>query len=245
MIRHFIPFTVVLWVAAIPLAAQEAPLVKAEIRMLAFTPDLKQKEVYAQDPAAAATAASVRAPVKSYLNHEFSTVMLKGRKIVFTTKPDRASLTRDGECIGEATLPDGANSVILMFLPGKPGAKARCQVMAIPDSKRAFPAGSYHATNLSPLPVRVMLEQKVYDFKPGQVSLIENPPTGEGQQSAMRTFVFKDDAWKQVAAGFWPHPGDARGLLVLFQNSASGAVQLRGFDDIAPRAPLPEQAQVN
>ena len=59
MIRHFIPFTAVLWAAAFPLAGQEAPLVKAEIRMLAFTPDLKQKEVYAQDPAAAATAASV------------------------------------------------------------------------------------------------------------------------------------------------------------------------------------------
>lgn len=228
---------VVLWPSVGQLAAQTPPGAKVEIRMLAFSPDLQKPEAYAHDPAADPTAVSVAAPIKTYLNHQFSNVQLKTRKITFTTKPDRASLTRDGELIGEVTLPDGANSAILLFLPGKPGDKARCQIMAINDSKKAFPAGSYHVTNLSPLPIRMMLEEKNFDFKPGAVMLIEDPPVREGRQTGMRTFAFKDNAWKAIATGLWPHPGNARGVLVLFQDPVTTDVQLRAFDDDPPREP--------
>ncbi|MEO7100117.1 MAG: hypothetical protein ABI162_12200 [Luteolibacter sp.] len=219
------------------LSAQAPPALRAEIRMLAFTPDLQHAESYVQDPAAEPTATSVAAPIKSYLNHEFSTVVQKSRKMVFTTKPDRASLTREGETIGEVTLPEGMESAILLFLPGKPGDKTLCKILAINDSKRAFPAGSYNATNLSPLPIRLMLEQKNFDFKPGGTLLIENPPVREGGQSGMRTFAFKDNVWKAIASSLWTPPGEGRRVLVLFQDPVSGDVQLRAFDDDPPRAP--------
>ena len=237
MIRKVFPVAAVLCSAVFPLAAQEPPSVRAEIRMLAFTSAQKQKEAYAQDPTAAVTAESVAAPIKTYLNHQFSTVSLKSRKIVFTTKPDRASITREGELIGEVTLPEGANSAILLFLPGKPGGKARCQIMAINDSKHAFPAGSYHVTNLSPLPIRLTLEEKIFDFKPGQVTSIEDPPVGASGQSGMRTFMFKNNAWQPISTGLWPHPGNARGVLVLYLDPASDNVQLLAFDDVPPRDP--------
>ncbi len=235
MLHKFVPVAAVLLSAVCPLAAQETPAIRAEIRMLAFTSDLQHAEAYAQDPAGPDTAVAVKAPIKTYLNHQFSIIQFKSRKIVFTTKPDRASLTREGELIGEVTLPDDVNSAILLFLPSKAGGKSLCQIMAINDSKKAFPSGSYHATNLSALPIRLMLEKKNYDFKPGQEILIEDPPVREGRQSGMRTFAFKDNAWMPVATGLWPHPGDARGVLVLFQNPASGDVQLRAFDDDPPR----------
>jgi hypothetical protein len=137
--------------------------------------------------------------------------------------------------IGEVTLPSGANSAILLFLPGKD--KNSAQIMAIDDSKRAFPAGSFHATNLSPLPIKLMLEEKQFDFKPGQAQLIQDPPTGDTGQTAMRTFSFKNNAWGPVATSLWPHPGDARSVLVFYQNPNAGEVQLRSFADVPPRAP--------
>jgi hypothetical protein len=221
------------------LMAQESSAVRAEVRLLAFSDAVKVKEVFAQDPAAPPDAPSVAVPVKTYLNHQFNPLELKSRKIVFTTKPDRASLTREGEVAGEVTLPDGGNSSILLFLPGKPGGKSMYQIMAVPDSKRAFPAGSFNITNLSPLPVRLMLEDKNFDFKPGQNHIVENPPVRPDGQSGMRAFAFKDEKWISISTGLWPSPGDARGLMILFLEPVSGNVQLQSFDDVPPRVPKP------
>lgn len=219
----------------VSLSAQDSAPGKVEIRMLAFSSAQQKKEAFAHDPLADPTAAAVPAPIKTYLNHQFSTVILKSRKIVFTTKIGRDSMKTPEDVIGEVTLPSGANSAILLFLPGKD--KNSAQIMAIDDSKRAFPAGSFHATNLSPFPIKLMLEEKQFDFKPGQAQLIQDPPTGDTGQTAMRTFSFKNNAWGPVATSLWPHPGDARSVLIFYQNPSAGEVQLRSFADVPPRTP--------
>ena len=225
--------------SALSINAQVTNSLHAEIRMLSFSPDLALSVAFAQDPAAQ-DSVSIPSPIKNYLNHEFSTVQLKTRKIAFTKKSDKASLTREGELIGEVTLPEGGNSAILLFLPGSPGAKASCQILAIVDSKRAFPVGSYSATNLSPLPVRLVLEGKNYDFKSGQHLLIENPPTREGGMIGMRAFSFEKEVWSPIGAQLWPSPGQSRSVLVMFLNPESKTVQLRGYDDVPPRPPVAE-----
>lgn len=219
----------------ISLSAQDSAPAKVEIRMLAFSSAQQKMEAFAHDPLADATSAPVPAPIKTYLNHQFSTVVLKSRKIVFTTKVSRDSLKSSEDVIGEVTLPLGLDSAILLFLPGR--EENRAQIMAIDDSKRAFPASSFHATNLSPLPIKLTLEEKQFDFKPGQVHLIEDPPTGEAGQTAMRTFSFRNNAWGPVASSLWPHPGDARSVLIFYQNPNAGEVQLRSFADVPPREP--------
>lgn len=203
--------------------------------MLAFSSSQQKKEAFAHDPLADASAVPVPAPIKTYLNHQFSTVVLKSRKIVFTTKIGRDSIKIPEDVIGEVTLPTSMDSAILLFLPGKD--KNSAQIMAIDDSKRVFPAGSFHATNLSPLPIRLMLEEKQFDFKSGQAQLIEDPPTGESGQTAMRTFSFRNGVWGPVATSLWPHPGDARCVLIFYQNPNAGEVQLRSFADVPPREP--------
>jgi hypothetical protein len=217
------------------LFAQEKSSTTLEIRTLAFTPDLQQKSAFAHDPTAADSAVAIPTPIKSYLNHEFAAVPLTARKIVFTTKPDRSSLNTPADIIGEATIPDGVKSAILIFLPANPGSTQRCQIMAIQDSKQAFPSGSIHITNLSPHPIRLILEKKNFDFKAGQTQIIQDPPVREGDMTGMRTFVFRDNAWSPVSTGLWPHPGKARCVKILFQNPSSGSIQLRAFDDVPPR----------
>jgi hypothetical protein len=233
------PLAVFVCLAALlaPLSAQKKAAIRVEIRLLAFQPNEATDDAFAQDPTAPAEAVATKMPIKSYLNHEFSTLLLTGRRILFTTKPDRGSLTREGELLGEATLPEGIRSAILLFLPAKPGDKASFQILAIDDSKRAFPAGSFRVSNLSPQPVRIVLEEKTYNFKPGEIQLITDPPVRDGNQSGMKAFAFQDKAWQRIGSGIWPHPGDNRVVQVLFFNSVADQVQLRAYDDVPPREP--------
>lgn len=228
----------------VPLGAQEKPAAPPlELRLLAFNSSLGIAEAHAHDPAKPGSA-SVPTPVKTYLNHEFVTVPASGRSLAFTAKPDAGSLTRPGELLGEVTLPEGTRSAILLFLPTAPASKTRFKILPIDDSKKGFPAGSFQVFNLSPQAVRLQLESKNFDFKPGQNSLIEDPPVGENHHSAMRAFAFHKNQWQRVATGLWPPPGDARVLQILFQHPQTGQVQLRGFDDVPPReaaaAPAPQ-----
>ncbi len=218
-----------------PLHAREQPATRAEIRLLAFQPDLATDEAYVHDPDAPAETVAIKVSIKSYLNHEFDTVMLTGNRIVITTKPERVSLTRSNEVLGMADLPDGVRSAILLFLPAPPNGKTRFHIMVIDDSKRAFPVGSFRVSNLSPLPVRIVLEEKSYDFKPGEVQLITDPPVRAGKQSGMKAFAFHDKIWHRIGSGIWPAPGTNRVVQVLYGNTVKGQVQLRAFDDVPPR----------
>ena len=205
------------------------------LRLLAFSPDLQQREAYAHDAAADDAAVAVPAPIKTYLNHEFVKVPSTARKLIFTTRPERESMKRDGELIGEVTLPQGTRSAILLFLPAAAGDKAKCRVSVVKDSGREFPAGSFHVTNMSPMQVRLMLERKNFDFKPGQVIVIEDPPARETRQIGMRTFVVRDKRLDPVSTGLWSHPGSSRRLMLFFLDPRTGKVQLRAFDDVPPR----------
>jgi len=203
------------------------------LRLLAFSPELKQKEVFIQDPVAP-DAAPVPSEIKSYLNDQNTSVPLKSRKVAFTLKRERTSLNTEGEFLGEVTIPEKTRSLICLFLPGKKGDKARFQIMPISDTKADFPVGCFHVTNLSPLPVRIQLENKPYDFKPGQVVIIQNPPVRDGGQSGMRTFAFKNNQWQPVSAGIWSSAGRGRKLMILYANPVNGNIQLNAFDDVPP-----------
>lgn len=222
---------------SLPLFAQQPQGAKAELRLLAFDPAMAAAEVFLQDPAAPADTPAVKTELKTYLNHEFAAISLVSRKVMITAKSDRASLTREGELLGEVSLPAGGDSAILMMLPGKPGSKAKFQVMTVPDAKKVFPSGSLDIINLSPTGLRLKLEQKVFDLKAGQVTLIENPPVREGGMIGMRAATMKDGAWTEIATSLWPHPGEGRVLMIVFQDPKSNQIRLKGFDDVAPRIP--------
>ena len=224
-------------VLLMPLSAKEKPDTRVEIRLLAFQPGMATDEAFIHDPAAPANTAAVKVAVKSYLNHEFASVPLTGRRLAITTKPERESLTRPGELLGETVLPEGVRSAILLFLPASPEDKSRCRILAMDDSKRAFPAGAFRVTNLSPKAVRIVLEEKTYLFKPGEIQLIIDPPARAGKQSGMKAFAYQDNGWQRIGSGIWPHPGKNRVVQVLFENPASGQVQLRAYDDVPPREP--------
>lgn len=239
MLRSIVPLAA-LFAAAAPLHAQAKPPANFELRLLAFQPGMSTDEVYAHDPAAAEDAPAVQTPLRSYLNHQFATVTLTGRHVVFTKQAARASLKQTDAVLAETTLPEKVRSAILLFLPGKTGGRHPYQILAIDDSKSAFPAGTFRVSNLSPQEVRIELENKKFAFKPWSTGFINDPPVRDGGQSGMKAFALVDGNWRRIGSGIWPHPGNNRVVQVLFLHPATGLVQLRAFDDVPPREPAPQ-----
>ena len=111
--------------------------------------------------------------------------------------------------------------------------------MAVPDAAKVFPAGSFYISNLSPLPVRMQLESKTYEFKPSQATLVENPPVRANGQIGMRAAIQKDGNWSEISSSLWTHPGQARSFMILYYDPEFQSVRLKAFDDIKPRASKP------
>jgi hypothetical protein len=245
MIRILLSFAA-LWVAAsTPFAVAQAPAgtTRVDLRLLAFAPPQDSGELFVHDPAAKDDAVGVAVRLKSYLNHENHTLVLLARELVFSASAQRTSLTQPGAQLARVTLPAGKRELILLFLPRTQDSGVGWQVLPIDDSVRGFPPGSIQILNLSASPVRIQLQETDFDFKSGESKLIADPPVGRNQHSAMTAHAFVEGEWRRIGAGLWPHPGRKRTVQVLFDEPASGQVQLRGFRDVVeknvPAAPKP------
>jgi hypothetical protein len=219
-----------------PAAPPAAPAETAGLRVrgLSFQLDSPPADVFAHDAAGDGTVPGVKLDVKSYLNHEFSGLPIKGDSLVFTKTADPAGIKDSANIVAKTRLPGGFRSGIFMFLPGTGKAgDPPFRVLVIEDNKKAFPPGSLKILNLSPLPVSIMLEKETFNFKSGETKLIEDPPVGPSQSSGMVAKAFKDGEWRKIGSGVWPHPGSKRVLQVLFENPKSQQVELRGIRDIA------------
>jgi hypothetical protein len=201
------------------------------IRLLAFQTNDAIGEVYVHDPAAEKDAPPVKTRIKSYLNHEFSVISLKGRNLLITT-----GSAPDSESLGSFAVPADSRSLMLLFLPTGNGNGERFRILPIDDSPEKFPSGSFRVLNFSDVPVRLMLEKKGYEIASGKSELITDPPARTGNLTGMNAYVLlQEDEWKRIGSGVWPLPGQNRVLQILFREPNSGIVQLRAFDDVPPR----------
>jgi hypothetical protein len=243
MMFHRILF--VLLACGSPLLAQApaAPTAPAavlglQVRGLAFQLDSPPEEVYVHDALGGGKVPGVKLEVKSYLNHESSALPIKSDSLVFAGTADPTVLKDPAKIFAKAKLPAGFRSGIFMFLPGT-GIKGEppFRVLVIGDSRKDFPPGSVKVLNLSPQGVRIQLEKTSYDFKSGESKIIKDPPVAENQTSGMVAFSYSNGEWRRIASGVWPHPGEKRVLQVMFENSATKQVEIRGVRDVA--APQP------
>ncbi|MCW1887790.1 hypothetical protein OKA04_23835 [Luteolibacter flavescens] len=201
-----------------------------QVRGLTLGQDVPGPEVHVHQDGGKADAGVLE--VKSYLNHEGTTLKLKGPKIVLTTQSGAASVKDPAQVIGTCELPAKGGSVILLFIPEKPDSPAS-KIVVLDDSKKAFPPGSIKVANLSSLPVKIELEKKPFDFKAGEIANIENPPVGEGNSSGYKATCETATGWQAFGAGVWPHPGQKRVLQVVTNSPESKLVVIRGFRDVA------------
>lgn len=206
---------------ALPASAQR----EVRVRGLALQPGLPE-ELQAGDAGGKGPAGVVK--VKSFLNHEFDTLKLKDNKLKFTA----AAAGGPAEEIGSCEIPAKAASVILVFMPDAPDSKT-CKIVVVEDSAKAFPPGSFKIANLSEVPVKIELEKKEFEFKPGEIGTIEDPPVGANQASGMKGYSQREDGWQAFVSAIWPHPGGKRVLQLVTANPATGQLEMRGVRDIA------------
>lgn len=222
--------------APAPGQGQKPPVPDQGIRVrgLAFQLATTPADVFVHDAVPAPGIIGAKLDLKGYLNHEFSLLPIKGKSVICTKSSDPASVKDPASILAKATMPENFKNGIFMFLPGSGAAGAPpYRVLVIDDSTRAFPRGSYKVMNLSPVTVRIQLEKETFEFKSGEMKLIEDPPVGENQSSGMRAFSQLGSQWQKIGSGIWPHPGEKRGLQVLFENPGTKQIQLQGIRDVA------------
>lgn len=204
------------------------------IRGLIFQPEMNLPEVFAHDPAAQKPGPGVAVHAKNYLNHEGANMVFIGRDVVFTKSANPESMRSPAEVIARASMPGAQlKSGVFLFLPGSGKAgEPMARVLIIDDSRSEFPPGALKMVNLSRLPVRVQLESQNFDFKSGEIRNIENQPVGDNNVSGMRAFSFHDGQWQRIGAGMWPPPGSKRVIQLMYENPATGNVEIRGIRDI-------------
>lgn len=204
-----------------------------KIRAISFMVDRPITGLYAHNPTAAAPLPGVAFQIKTYLNHEFTQVPVTG-EVVFTDDAAPASAKDPAKVKARAKLPSGFRKGILIFLPGtgRTGDTAY-RVLVMDDSLRSFPRGSVKVMNLSPATVRIRLEKNNYEYKSGEMKLIEDHPVGANNSAAMMAFALKGTEWQRVGAGVWPHPGDKRVIEIIFENPQTRQIELAGIRDVA------------
>ncbi len=174
--------------------------------------------------------------IKSYLNHESNLLTIKGKHLVFTAKSSPSSATDVNLVYGQLEVPATMKSAILLFLPESDAPENhKCQVMAIDDSPKEFPAGSFKVSNFSESPVKIELEEEATEIAPGESKVITKVKYGENQSASMRAFTKRDDQWVMISTSSWPNPGSKRVLQIFYKDLATKEVQLRGVRDVGLR----------
>jgi len=221
---------------AVPAIAQQSapPGREVRLRLIAFDSATIPAESYLVDPAAPQPAAGVAAPVKGYLNHEDVAARLFGNDVVFTKSKKIEDLKKPEMQLAKVALPKTGNRFLLIFLPA---ADQTFRILALDDSIREFPLGAYRVISLSSFPVKLTLEEKAYEFKPGQSSVITDAPVQENHHSAMYAYSQVDGKWQRIGSSLWPELGRKRSVQIFFDNPQSMQTELRGFRDIAPPVP--------
>ena len=218
-------------VASLPfLSASAWAQEEVKVRALSFQPDFPL-ELHAHDPSGSATAGLVE--VKSFLNHEANTLKIKGRNLVFTRKSNPASATDVNEHLGQVELPADSKSFILLFLPETEPEKHPNRVVAIDDSAKGFPAGSFKIANFTSYPLKITLEKESFEYAPGEIKFIAQPPFGENQSASMEAYCKRNDQWKIISTGSWPNPGTRRVLQIATENPVTKQVELKGIRDVS------------
>lgn len=226
-------------------AQQQAPATReVQLRLMAFDATAIPAESYIFDPAAQVPVAGLAAPIKGYLNHEAVSVRLLSNDIVFSKSIKAADAKDGGMQIAKVTLPKTGNRFMLVFLPA---ANQTFRVLPLDDTTREFPLGSYRVISLSRFPVKLTLEEKAYELKSGESSIISDAPVQENHHSAMYAYSQVEGKWQRIGSGLWPELGKKRSVQIFFDNPMSKRTELRGFRDISPPVPgvEPSPAPVN
>lgn len=203
------------------------------VRCLAFEPGFA-RELHAHDAGGNTTAGLVE--VKTYLNHENTVLKPHGDQLVFTGSMRPATATDVNEVVGQLPTPANLDTAILVFLPENADMKApKCQVVAVDDSDKSFPAGTYKIVNACEFAVKIDLDGDSTEIAAGQSEVIPKTKFDASQAATMVAYAKKGEEWETISRGAWASPGDKRVLQLIYKKPGSNRIVLTGVRDITSR----------
>lgn len=215
--------TVTLAVIGSTLAAAETRTLL--IRAVGMADQLPGPELYAHS---GGKQPGAKVNVKTFLNHESDPVAMESSTLVLTTTPEPSSVSNKDLVVATFKVEPAVKSCIVLFLAGEGKAAAEL----IDDGKAAFPPGSILVVNALKSDIKLTLETKDYGVRSGSRLLIQNPPVGDNNSSAVKGFYQQGGSFQQFSSTSWPHPGIKRVIQVATEGRQAGKPELRGIKDI-------------
>lgn len=202
-----------------------------EVRCLSLASGYPETAVFAHENSGKTDACELQ--VKTFLNHKSETLQVEGGEVTFSGSAETPKEGPGAGALGKVSIPDGLQSCVFVFEAPSDGKPARVHV--VDDAVARFPKGSLKVLNLTGAVLRLKLEGKVFDCPADKQTVIEDPPVGERNASAMQAFCKRNGQWIQVATSNWSHPGKKRVLQVATLDRSGRRVMMKGYRDISVR----------
>ncbi|MCU0780846.1 MAG: hypothetical protein MUF04_07065 [Akkermansiaceae bacterium] len=207
-----------------PLAAAPAPTIPVAIHCFRYAPNLETVHL--------------RSGADTYQLVELSTANIVGPNPGLV---DNGAITlhreekgADGKTtwplVARVTLPAECPRALVLLMPGAPDDKLPYRGLAMAHTSRDFPLGSMKFVNLSVYAVRGAVGQDKVFIPSGKVETFR--PTGEPGDSLPVLFEYqRDDRWQRMTATRWALRDDRRQLICIYEDPATGRMNLRSIPD--------------
>lgn len=198
-----------------------------EVRTLCFSYSAGLKTVSLAGDAMGESQVEVK--LEKYLDSNQESLTLVENKILVGKSADNGFQAWETVSVNKSL-----KEVLLVFFP-MADAKKPYRVVAVDDSAKGFPLGSFLIANMSPSSLRFVVGEKPLEVKPGQFKLLselENvKPNG---QVAYYAYFQEEKDWKRLSTGFWSVVPRKRSFQIAYRNPKSRNVELKGYSDAFP-----------
>lgn len=141
--------------------------------------------------------------------------------------------------IGSAKIPAGIKRALVVLFPDAKTAKEPYRCIVLNHDLKDFPLGVYRIINLSSHPVRGSVARDYIEAKPGGIGNLE--PKGEpGAVVPVRFEFFDKDRWNLLTETRAAIRKDRRWLTCIYQDPATGRMNIRSIPDRSPAPKLTE-----
>lgn len=142
--------------------------------------------------------------------------------------------------LSTAKLPAGFTRALVVVFPNAKGAAEPYRSVVLNHDLKDFPLGVYRLMNLSTHPIRGSIARQFVEAKPGGIANLE--PAGEpGAVVPMRFEYFDEDRWNLLTETRCAIRKDRRWLTCVFQDPATGRMNIRSIPDRAAVATAPAE----
>ena len=177
----------------LPLSVQDEPR-EIEVRTLAFNYSAKMKNLsLAGDPRGDS---QIEVELLKYTNSTQQPLTLVGDELLVGEPSAEGFASWESVSIDKAL-----QEVLLVFFPVE-DPKKPYHIVAVDDSEKSFPLGSFLLANMSPHALRFVIGDSRYEVKKGEFQLIsELKNVKSNEQVPYYAYVQKDNDWKRLSTG--------------------------------------------